>query len=138
MAGQIIKKGENNWLIRIFLGRDANGKRKYFSKAIHGSKKDADKFLTAKLREKDLGVFIQPASMSLNAFLNSWLEEIAKQKVRERTFDNYESLLRCHVRDKIGAKRLCDIQAIEIQKLYNEMKKAKFSPKTIRHVHNVL
>lgn len=138
MAGQVIKKGENNWLIRIFLGRDANGKRKYFSKAIHGPKKDATKFLTAKLREKDQGVFIEPASMSLNEFLDRWLEEIAKQKLRERTFDNYESLLRCHVRYKIGANRLCDIQAIEIQKLYNEMKKVKFSPKTIRHVHNVL
>ncbi len=27
MAGQIIKRGENTWYIRIFLGRDADGKR---------------------------------------------------------------------------------------------------------------
>jgi integrase len=97
MAGQIIKRNENNWLARIFLGRDESGKRKYFSKMIHGTKKDAQKFLTAKLREKDLGIFIEPASIYLNDFLNRWLEEIAKQKVRERTFDTYDSLLNNHI-----------------------------------------
>jgi integrase len=138
MTGQLIKRNENTWLVRIFLGRDANGKRKYFNKTIHGTKKDAQKYLTAKTREKDLGVFVEPASTYLNDFLNRWLEEISKQKVREKTFNNYVSLLNCHVREKLGLKRLSDIQAHEIQKLYNDMKKVDYSPKTIRHVHNVL
>ncbi len=138
MAGQIVKRGENAWYVRIFIGREANGKRKYFNKTIHGSKKDAQKFLTAKTREKDLGVLIEPASMPLNEYLDKWLEESAKNKLRARTFDNYESLLNCHVRKRLGAKRLSDIQAYDVQKLYNEMKKANYSPKTIRHVHNVL
>jgi integrase len=138
MTGQIVKRGENTWYIRIFLGRDANGKRKYFNKTIHGTKKDAQKYLTAKTREKDLGIFVEPATLPLNEFLDRWLAEIAKNKLRERTFDNYESLLNCHVRPKIGAKRLSDIQAYEVQKLSNEMKKAAYSPKTIRHAHNVL
>ncbi|NNE98000.1 MAG: site-specific integrase [Pyrinomonadaceae bacterium] len=138
MAGQLIKKNDNTWLVRIFLGRNAEGKRQYFSKTIHGAKKDARKFLTAKLREKDLGVFVEPASTSLSDFLDRWLEQIAKNKLRERTFDNYESLIKNHIRPKLGLKRLCDIQSYEIQKLYNEMIKAKYSPKTIKHVHNVL
>lgn len=138
MTGQIIKRGENTWYIRIFLGRDADGKRKYFNKTIHGTKKEAQKYLTAKTREKDLGVFVEPASMPLSEFLDRWLEEIAINKLRARTFENYESLLNCHVRKILGAKRLSDIQAYEVQKLYNDMKKAKYSPKTIRHVHNVL
>ncbi len=66
MTGQIVKRGENTWYIRIFLGRDVDGKRKYFNKTIHGTKKDAQKFLTAKTREKDLGIFIEPALMPLN------------------------------------------------------------------------
>jgi len=138
MTGQLIKRTENTWLVRIFLGRDAGGKRKYFNKTIHGTKKDAQKYLTAKTREKDLGVFVEPASIHFGKFLDRWLEEIAKNKLRARTFDNYESLLNCHVRKILGAKRLSDIQAYEVQKLYNDMKKANYSPKTIRHVHNVL
>lgn len=137
MAGQIIKRNES-WLVRIFLGRDVNGKRKYFNKNINGTKKDAQKFLTAKLREKDLGIFVEPASMPLNDFLDKWLAEVAHNKLRVRTFEIYKSLLNCHIRNKIGQKRLSDLQAYEIQKLYNQMKKDGFAPKTIRHVHNVL
>lgn len=55
MAGQIVKRGDNIWLVRIFQGRDSNNKRRYLNKTVHGTKKDAGKFLTAKLREKDLG-----------------------------------------------------------------------------------
>jgi hypothetical protein len=58
MAGQIIKRGDSCWTVRIFLGRDTNGKRKYFNKTVRGTKKDAQKYLTAKLREKDLGVLL--------------------------------------------------------------------------------
>ncbi len=129
---------EDTWLVRIFLGRDASGKRKYFGKTIHGTKKDAQKFLTAKLREKDLGIFVDPASMPLDQFLDSWLEDVAKNKLRSRTFEGYKSLLRCHVRKQIGLTRLCDLQAYEIQKMYNGMVKAGYSAKTVRHVHNVL
>lgn len=137
MTGQIVKRGENTWYVRIFLGRDAEGKRKYFNKTIHGTKKEAQKFLTAKLREKDLGVFVEPASIPLNEFFDRWCEEIAKNKLRERTFNNYKSLYDCHIKEKLGLKRLCDIQSYEVQKLYNDMKNANYSPKTIRHVHNL-
>ena len=138
MAGQIVRRGENTYTVRIFLGRDANGKRRYFNKTIRGSKKDAQKWLTAKLREKDLGQFVEPASMTLNAYLDNWLEDVARIKVRQATFDGYEAKLKVHVRNSIGLKRLCDLQAHDIQKLYNEMMKKGLSAKTVRHVHNVV
>jgi len=137
MIGQINKRGES-WTVRIFLGRDADGKRKYFNKTIHGTKKDAQKYLTAKLREKDLGIFVEPAAMSVSEFLDKWLKESAKQRLRENTFNSYQDLLRWHVREKIGMKRLCDLQSYDIQKLYNEMTESGLSPRTVRYVHAVL
>ncbi len=41
MAGQILKRGERNFIVRVFLGRDANGKRDYYNETVRGSKKDA-------------------------------------------------------------------------------------------------
>ena len=88
MAGQIRKQKrlngsiiEDTWLVRIFLGRESDGKRKYYSKTIHGTKKDAQKFLTAKLREKDLGMFVEPASESLTKYLERWLVDVAKPRL---------------------------------------------------------
>ncbi len=136
MAGQIIKRGES-WLVRVFLGRDTNGKRKYFNKTIHGTKKDAQKYLTAKLREKDLGVFIEPASIGLSEYLDRWLEEVAKPRLRESTFASYESILKNYIKPTLGAKRLSDIQAYEVQKLYNDLKKQGLSSRTVRYAHVV-
>jgi hypothetical protein len=83
MAGQIIKRGDNRWLVRVFNGREADGKRRYFNKTIHGTKKDAQKWLTAALRDQDMGVFVEPASMPLTDYLDKWLLTV-KHRVRER------------------------------------------------------
>src|SRR6266480_3380866 len=78
MAGQIIKRGDKRWLVRIFQGRDENGKRRYVNKTIRGTKKNAESYLTAKLRDKDLGINIEPAAESLNKYLDKWLDTAAK------------------------------------------------------------
>ena len=82
MAGQIIKRGDKNWLVRIFTGRDDKGKRQYLNKTIHGTKKDAEKYLTATLRDKDLGVLIEPCTLSVSEYLSKWLETAARPRLR--------------------------------------------------------
>jgi integrase len=136
MTGQIIKRGDA-WTVRIFLGRDTSGKRKYFNKTIHGTKKDAQKYLTAKLREKDLGVFIEPASIGLSEYLDRWLDEIARPRLRESTFSSYKAVLNNYIKKPLGAKRLSDIQAYEVQKLYNDLSKKGLSSRTVRYAHVV-
>lgn len=138
MAGQIIKRGENTWLVRVSLGSDSKGKRQYFNKTIRGTKKEAQKYLTAKLREKDLGVFIEPASIALDEHLDKWLKTVAKGRVRERTYQGYEELLKLHIRPKLGVKRLCDIQPMDIQEVYSAMQAKGLSAQTIYHAHKVL
>ncbi|MDQ3753829.1 MAG: site-specific integrase [Acidobacteriota bacterium] len=139
MAGQVIKRGDDTWLVRIFTGRDAKGKRPYYNKTIRGTKKDAQKWLTSAQRDKDLGIFVEPAAIPLDDYLSKWLETVAKRRVRERTFEGYEWLLKQYVRPAMGAKRLCDIHAMEVQSLYNKLsEEKKLSAKTVRHVHQVL
>ena len=138
MAGQIIKRGEKTWLVRIFTGRDAKGKRQYFNKTIHGTKKDAEKYLTAKQREKDLGVFVEPASMTVNAYLDKWLQTAARPRLRERTFSDYEGKLETYVRPALGEKRLCDVRSLDIQSLYGEMRERGLSARTVRYTHAIL
>lgn len=52
MAGQIIERGKNTYFVRIYMGLDANGKRKYHNKTIHGNKKDAERYRNKILRER--------------------------------------------------------------------------------------
>lgn len=138
MAGQIIKRGDNSWTVRIFLGRDANGKRNYFNQTVRGTKKDAQKFLTAKLREKDLGVLIEPAAMPLREYLTRWLDEVAKPRLRARTHEQYTWLVKGYIEKALGTRRLSDVQPYDVQKFYSDLQKQGLSGRTVRYTHNVL
>lgn len=138
MAGQIIKRGDNTWLVRIFQGRDADGKRRYINKTIRGTKKDAEKYLTASMRDRDLGVFVEPAAMSLNSYFDKWLEGAAKPRVSERTFADYAALLKRYVREPLGNKILSALRPLDIQALYSNMQERGLSPRVIRYTHAVL
>lgn len=139
MAGQIVKRGEKTWIVRIFQGRDENGKRRYVNKTIHGTKKSAEKYLTAKLRDKDLGINIEPASESLDKYLEKWLESVVRSRVREATFDDYKYLLDRYISPALGAIKLCDIHSIDVQKVYGDMLGEKeLSARTVRMTHAVL
>ena len=65
MRGQIIEKSKGVWLIRI-QSRLPNGKRKSVAKQFRGTKKNAEKHLTAWLRDMDTGAFIEPTRQTLN------------------------------------------------------------------------
>ena len=109
MAGQIIRRGERKWLVRIYLGTDpGTGKRRYHNHTVKGTKKDAERYRTSKLSEKDSGKFVAPARLSLNAYLDRWMEDAVKPRVRSRTLQDYERYLG-YVRPLLGNRRLDQI-----------------------------
>jgi integrase len=139
MAGQIIPRGERTWVVRVFLGRDSQtGKRRYHNKTIRGNKKDAQKYLNGKLREIDLGTFIEPSAVTVSEYLDQWLQAAAKPRVRERTYTWYIDLLKWYVRPTLGDKKLSSVRPLDVQALYSSLQEKGLSAKTIRHVHTTL
>lgn len=123
MAGQIVPRGKRTFLVRVYLGRDANGKRDYFSQTVRGSKKDAQTVLNKLLHDKDMGALVEPARMSLDEYLDHWLETSVKPRVREGTHQEYTATLRRNVRPILGAKKLGSIKPVDIQGVYTDMHK---------------
>jgi integrase len=137
MAGQIIKRGDRTWLIRIFMGRDAKGKQIFHHKTIHGTKKDAETYRNKVVRDKDMGTFIEPAVVTVKDYLNKWLKTAARPRLRERTYDGYSELLTRYVHPILGEKRLCDVRPLDIQNLYTDMTERGLSPRTVRYTHAI-
>lgn len=129
MAGQIIKRADRTWLVRIYLGRGANGKRQYQNHTIHGVKLDAQKWLNDALTKKDLGIPTFQTKLSLEEYLETWLKTVAKPRVSEQTFNSYEWLLD-RIKPKLGKVRLSQLRAEDIQKAYGSLPAS-----TARHVH---
>jgi integrase len=131
--GEIEERGENKFVVRVFLGRDGNGKRKRVSKTVHGTKKDAQKALTGLLREADLGLLVETGNITLDQYLDQWLATV-KPNLRPKSHKEYAGALKRYVRPVLGAKKLSAIKPVDIQAVYTAMQ-VKGIGLSIRQTH---
>lgn len=125
-SGYIKRKSDGVFLVSIFLGRDANGKRRYVAKQIKGTIKEAQKYLNKALSERDQGIFVAPTTLTVNAYMKKWLEAAARPRVSRRTADGYAGLFERYLSSPLGNKRLDKLQPLDIQKVYGEMQRRLF------------
>jgi integrase len=138
-TGQIVGRGRHRWLVRVYLGRDRETqKRRYHNRIVHGPVRHAQTYLNKVLREHDLGRQAASVQLTLNEYLDRWLETAAKPRLREKSYRSYESLLRRYVRPALGARNLTAICPLDVQAAYQELVERGLSARTIRYTHSVL
>lgn len=150
MAGQIIRKGDRRFLVRWFVGRDERtGKRRYASRTVRGTRKDAERALRETLRQRDLGVVVESRRVSLDRYLDEWLEKAASARLRPRTLQDYREKVDRYVRPILGAHRLDKIRPLDVQGLVQRLaeegcptvppaKRRPLAPQTVRYAHAIL
>src|SRR3990172_701520 len=136
--GQIEHRGERRFLIRWFQGRAGNGKRRYGSRMIHGTKREAASALRDVLRRQELGVVVESKGMPLDTYLDRWLDDTAPKKRRERTVRDYREKLKRYVRPLLGMKRIDRLSPLDVQEMIGDLEPKGLSPQTIRYAHAVL
>lgn len=134
--GSIVERGRGKWSVRVFLGVDPAGKRKYLSETVRGTRKDAERHLTKKLRELDTGTLVEPSRLTLRAFLARWLE--TKTDVTERTRLSYEDRLEKDVYPGLGERRLEHLAPLDLQQCVAELTGRGLSPRTVQYTFTVL
>ena len=138
-TGQIVGRGRQRWLVRVFLGRDREThKRRYHSRIVRGPVRHAQTYLNKVLRDRDLGRRLECAEITLDDYLDRWLETAAKPRLREKSFRSYESLLRRYVRPALGPRNLAAICPLDIQAVYRKLVERGLSARTVRYTHSVL
>ena len=115
-TGQIIRRGPQMWMVRIYVGRDPETrKRKYISKSIHGGLRDGQVHLNRMLAERDLGRNIRSSRQTIGQYLDHWLEIYARPRLRAKSFRDYSSLLARYVRPRLGARSLGELSAAKFK-----------------------
>ena len=138
-TGQIVGRGRHRWLVRVFLGCDRETrKRRYHNRIVRGPVRHAQIYLNKVLREHDLGRQVESAEITLNEYLDRWLETAAKPRLREKSYRSYESLLRRYVRPLLGPRNLAAICPLDVQAVYQQLVERGLSARTIRYTHSVL
>jgi integrase len=138
-TGQIVGRGRHRWLVRVFLGRDCETRRRrYLSRTVHGPVRQAQTYLNKVLRERDLGRRVEGVTVTLGEFLDRWLETAAKPKLREKSYHSYASLLRRYIRPVLGERILSAVTPLDVQDAYQKMIGRGLSSRTVRYTHSVL
>jgi integrase len=88
-AGQLIKRGKDRYLLRIYLGRDSTGKRHHHNETFHGGLKDANKRLRELIAKHERGEPLKLSNDTLNAFIDEWLK--AHPDLKESSLSHYVS-----------------------------------------------
>jgi integrase len=135
--GQIVTRGKRKWLVRWYVGAGSDGKRRYHSKLVHGTKKDAQAKLNEVLRNRDLGTYVEPTRMTLDAYLDRWLTDGACA-CSPRTRESYRWLLAKYVRPRIGSLRLDQLSPLDVQSIVSRMIEGGYSSRTVRMALAVL
>lgn len=137
-AGQMQKIGDKKYLIRVYLGRDAHGKRRYFNKTIHATAKQAQEFLNRKLAERDLGTTAGPNVALVGDWITYWLDTIISVRVRQVTLDQYRFIARNYILPLLGDSRLCDLKRATIEEWVQALVSKGLKPRTVRLAASVL
>ena len=139
--GQIIPKDKDiphkKYLVRVYVGRDDQGKRKYHSETVTGTISQARARLNEMLGKIATSSFVVPSKQSLAAYLDTWLTN--KRDLEARTRRDYRDWMERRVIPFIGMKKLGKLTKLDIQTLYGSLSSDhKLSKRTITYIHSIL
>ena len=105
----IFKAADGRWHGWITVGTKANGKpnRRHRTAKTRGE-------VVRKIRElevaRETGTVTAVNADTVEAWFDHWLKNIAARRVRERTLESYESMIRMHITPNIGGQRMDRLQ----------------------------
>jgi integrase len=95
-------------------------------KSIYGkAEKEVREKLKKILAEVELGTYREPCKMKYSEWLDTWLWEYKHDKIAEKTFEQYEMIIRLHIKPHLGHYKLEELETIDIQKVINSMEKTR-------------
>ena len=136
MAGHIQQRGDRTWRLHAFVGRDAKGRKRYASKTVHGTKRDAEQalaaFVTEVNRDRSASAIAEP--MTVSEVLANWLDAKAN-RVAPNTLDRYRVAIKLHIDPVLGRKPVSKLRPHHIEDLYNALLAEGLSGASVRKVH---
>jgi len=88
-------------------------------------------------RPEARGRDLEGAKITLNEYVDRWLNTAVKPGVRQKTCQDYEGILRRYIRPGLGDSVLVSMRTVDIQANYQRMIERGLSPPTVRYTHAV-
>ena len=134
--GSIYKRTDGRWTAVVDLGWHAGRRRR---KYLYGhTRREVQTKLTAALRARADGLPVHTERQTVGQYLDYWLNNAAKPRVRLTTYASYESLVRVHIVPALGRTQLHRLGPQQIQGFLNDKAASGLSSRTVRYLHTLL
>lgn len=125
------------WEARLTVGFDP-GTGKQVQKSFTGkTQKEVREKMQATAVAVNTGDYFEPTKMTLSKWIEVWLQEYGGDK-KYSTLKHYKAQCKAHISPSLGALRLSELTAPQIQAFYNQLQRDGLAPKSIRNIHGIL
>ncbi len=113
MRGHLQQRSPDTWRLKVYVGRSADGKRRYLERTVHGSRREAERELARLIVEVDEGRHVASAPMTMGELLDRWLD-LKAMTVEANTANGYRWIVERYVRPTFGDRKVASIRTLEL------------------------
>jgi integrase len=137
VRGHLEPRGSGTWRAKVFLGQDSNGRQRYLTRTVHGTKREAD----AQLRQLILeaGLAHETSQATMDDLAAKWLD-LAAESLSPSTLREYRRLLEKIVLPQFGSVKIRAIRPSDLDSFYAGLRRRgvsgrALSAQSVHHVH---
>lgn len=138
------EKRSGKWLGKFQIGYTSKGERKY--KFCSGKTSKEVKLKMKELKAQfDQGIDVSNRAIKVGDYFDDWYSRFAIYNVTTSTRQNYEMIIRRHIKPYLGHIQLFELTSRDIQDFYNYLLhsgridgRGGLSPKTVENIHLVV
>ncbi|MBM3225492.1 MAG: site-specific integrase [Candidatus Tectomicrobia bacterium] len=136
--GSITRRKDGLWMAQVTLGRDPQTGKSKRATFYAKTRQAAAEQLAKALRDHQQGTLVAPHKLTLGTWLDTWLQDYKRPKLRPLTFDSYEMVVRRHLKPMLGHLLIQDVRPEHLQHFYNAKTQQGLSARTVRYCHTLL
>lgn len=143
MRGHLQQRSRDTWRLKVYVGRSADGRKRYVERTVHGSRREAGRELARLVVEVDEGRHVASAPMTVGELLDRWLD-LKAMTVEVNTANGYRWIAERYVRPAFGDRKVASIRTLELDHLYQQLRAGggswgrPLSGRTVRLCHTVM
>jgi integrase len=130
--GSIYKRNDGRW-VGQYLVHTAKGPKYLY---LYGkTRREVDEKLTRAKADRNGGLIFDSGKLTLAEYMERWLRDSAQNKLRPKTYKDYESLTRVHIVPALGRIKLKSLISLQVQQFYGIKLESGLSKRTVEYIH---
>lgn len=137
MRGTMVETRPGKWRLRVFVGRDVDGRVRHLNRTVAGTKREAQRELAKLVADIERGALVTSHSGTVSDLVDRWLEAVALERT-PYTIKEYRRLANRAIKPALGAMRLSKLTARQLDDLYTSLTARGLSAASVRRHHALL